>query len=71
MTDYIELIKKIVEEGISNGEFKNIDAKVCATDIFCTMYTAMAYGVNYGKLEYNNISEVSDKFYNLIINGIK
>ena len=69
MRDFISIIENVVSEGIQNGELKNLDANVVATNIFGVMCTGMLYKMNSeNKID---IEETCDKFFKTIVDGIK
>lgn len=69
MFEYIDVIKKVVEEGIEKGELKECDSNVVATSIFGLITSGLSY-----KLMNKNIEELNDvyeKFYKIILEGIQ
>ena len=69
MRDFIAIIEDVVKEGIQNGEIKEMDSNVIATNIFGVMCTGMLYKMNHdGNID---VEETCDKFFNTIIEGIR
>ena len=69
MRDFIAIIEEVVREGMQSGEIRKGDANVMATHIFGIMCTGMLYKMN--AKEVIDIDETSEKFFNVIVEGIK
>lgn len=65
--EIIELVRKVIEDGIKKGEFRKIDptlaAKIFMSGIAALWYNAYVYGETQGLLNYS-MEEIMDIFYN-------
>ena len=69
MRDFIAIVEKVIKEGIQNGEIKDMDSHVMATNIFGVMCTGMVYKMN--SEGHIDIEETCEKFFQTIIEGIR
>ena len=69
MFEYIDVIKKIVEEGIQKNELKKCDPEAVATSIFGLITSCLSYKIM--KKTSENVDDVYETFSKTILEGIQ
>ena len=67
--EYIDKIEKIVEQGMKEGQIKNGNAKVIASEIYALIASTLVYKMK--NQENIEIIKLYKEFENTIIEGIK
>ena len=65
---YLGIIKKIVEEGISKGQIKNVNPETITLWIFSTTYVSLLYKT--GKEDKVNINDIYKQLEDILFKGI-
>lgn len=65
---HINVIQKIVDEGIKNKEIIDVDSEIIATEIFSTTYISLYKSIKTGSFD---IKEISRDIQNMTLNGLK
>ena len=65
---HINVIKKIVEEGIANGEFREGNPDAIASGIFGILCTSLIYRIKINRA--GDVSEVYEGFIDSVVRGI-
>ena len=65
---HINVIRKIVDEGIRNKEIIDVDSEIIATEIFSTTYISLYKSIKTGSFD---IKEISRDIQNMTLNGLK
>ena len=69
MFEYIDVIKKIVEEGMQKNELKKCDPEAVATSIFGLITSCLSYKIM--KKNSENVNDVYETFSKTILEGIQ
>ena len=67
--DYIDKIEEIVKLGIANGQIKNGDSKIIASEIYGLICSTLVYKMR--EIEKFNITDMYNVFESTIIKGLK
>lgn len=67
--EYINIIEKVLIEGMKKGEIRELDHETVATSIFGIICSSLTYKIRAGKEI--KIEETCDKFFDSILTGIK
>lgn len=68
--EYIEVIRKIVQEGVDNGDIVNCDAEILASEIFSLTCSTLIYKRKVG-LEEIDIKRIYNEYEKTLFNKIK
>ena len=70
VSEYIEIIKEIIREGIENGEFYDGDVEALAAGVFGVTYSSLLYRLKMHENEEIDIGRVYNGFINTVVRGI-
>ena len=67
--EYINILEKVIREGIEAGEIIDLDTETIATSIFGVICSSLTYKIRVGKPI--DIEKTCDKFFTTVLNGIQ